>query len=116
MTIKKRRFSGDPLELLTALAFVLVVGLSLTAQSPAPGAPAPAPQAPAQPAPAQGGAGGGRGAQVDPTLPIPDFTKQPPVLPVRPEEEAKQFILQPGYRMELVLADPDIKDPTSINF
>ena len=38
----------------------------------------------------------------------PDFTKQPSVLAKTPEEQLKTFILQPGYRLELVLADPII--------
>lgn len=46
----------------------------------------------------------------------PDFTKQPPVLAKTPAEELKTFILPPGYRMELVLADPVIQDPTAIAF
>jgi len=45
-----------------------------------------------------------------------DFTKQPPVLAKTPDEELKQFILQPGYRLELVLADPIIQEPTAIAF
>ena len=45
-----------------------------------------------------------------------DFTKQPPVLAKTPEEELKTFILQPGYRLELVLADPIIQEPTAIAF
>ena len=30
--------------------------------------------------------------------------------------QLKQFILQPGYRLELVLADPIIQEPTAIAF
>ncbi len=33
-----------------------------------------------------------------------------------PEEELKTFILQPGYRLELVLSDPVIQEPTAIAF
>ena len=33
-----------------------------------------------------------------------------------PEEELETFILQPGYRLELVLADPIIQEPTAIAF
>ena len=36
----------------------------------------------------------------------PDFSPKPPVLPLRPEEEVKRFWLPPGFKMELVLADP----------
>src|SRR4029434_3738984 len=45
-----------------------------------------------------------------------DFTKQPPVLAKTPEEQLKQFILPPGYRLELVLSDPIIQEPTAIAF
>ena len=88
----------------------MVAGMSLVAQTPAPG-PAPA-AAPAARSPGWGP----RGLSAQTPAVTPDFTKQPSVVPKRPEEELKQFILQPGYRMELVLADPDIKDPTSIQF
>jgi mono/diheme cytochrome c family protein/glucose/arabinose dehydrogenase len=89
--------------------------LSLVAQN----APQPAPaagQAPggaAQPADAAGRgrlAGPGRGTAE------PDFTKKPPVLPLRPEEQAKKFWLPPGFKMELVLSDPDIQEPAQIAF
>ena len=33
-----------------------------------------------------------------------------------PEEERARLILQPGYRLELVLSDPDIQEPTAIAF
>jgi glucose/arabinose dehydrogenase/mono/diheme cytochrome c family protein len=45
-----------------------------------------------------------------------DFTKKPPIKPLSPEEEAKTFILPPGYHMELVLADPDISEPAALAF
>jgi hypothetical protein len=37
-----------------------------------------------------------------------DDGPKPPVVALSPEEEAKRFILPPGYRLELVLADPDM--------
>ena len=43
----------------------------------------------------------------------PDFSKKPPVLPLTPAEEAKKFLLPPGFKMELVLSDPDIEEPIS---
>jgi len=58
---------------------------------------------------------GGRGGAPQDLSGI-DFTKQPPVLAKTPEEQLKQFILQPGYRLELVLADPIIQEPTAIAF
>ena len=45
-----------------------------------------------------------------------DFSKKAPVPPLPPAEELKKFILQPGYRLELVLSDPDIQEPTAIAF
>src|SRR4051794_8397434 len=106
MTRRLREFSRNPFELLAAAALlVMVVGLARVAQTP----PAP----PARP-PAGQGAGRGAGAEPDPTLPVPDFTKQPPVLPRTPAEELKRIILQPGYHLELVLSEPQITDPTSI--
>src|SRR6185312_3361107 len=86
-------------------------GLSLVAQSPE-----SKPQAPGGDAQRGTGALGGaagRGAQ---TMADIDWTKQPPVLPKTPAEQLKTFILQPGYRLELVLSDPHIKDPTAIMF
>src|SRR5690348_1247442 len=72
------------------------------------------------PAPAGGGAGagaaagrGGRG-QVD--APGSDFLKRPPVVRLPPEEEQKMFLLQPGYKIDLVLSDPDIEDPVGVAF
>jgi mono/diheme cytochrome c family protein len=116
MTRKIRRLTSDPLEILAGLALIVILAsLSLTAQSPGAQAPPPAAGGGAAPG-AQGGGAGRAGQAVDPTLPTPDFTKQPSVQAKRPDEELKRMILQPGYRLELVLSDPDIKDPTSIMF
>ena len=60
------------------------------------------------------GLGGGR--KDDPINADVDWTKQPPLLAKTPEEQLKTFILQPGYRLELVLADPIIQEPTAIAF
>ena len=40
-----------------------------------------------------------------------DFPKQPDVPPLSPEEQLKKFQLPPGYKLELVLAEPHIKEP-----
>ncbi len=40
-----------------------------------------------------------------------DFPKQPDVPALSPTEQLKKFQLPPGYRLELVLAEPDIKEP-----
>jgi mono/diheme cytochrome c family protein/glucose/arabinose dehydrogenase len=47
---------------------------------------------------------------------VPDFSPRPPIQAKTPEEQLAQFILQPGYRLELVLADPVIQEPTAIAF
>jgi mono/diheme cytochrome c family protein len=45
-----------------------------------------------------------------------DFSPKPPITAQTPEQEAKSFVLPPGYRMELVLADPDVDTPAVIEF
>ena len=71
------------------------------------GASSPAGQA----APPASGPGGFRM-----TNELTDFTPKPPYTARTPEEEAKGFILPTGYRMELVAADPDVINPTIIEF
>ena len=70
-------------------------------------------QAPGAPLPAGLGTGGGRGAQTNENT---DFTAKAPYKPRTPAEEAAGFIMPAGYRMELVVADPDIISPTNIEF
>jgi hypothetical protein len=104
-------------------AAVFVVGLTLVAQTPPAGqAPAPAPGAPATP-PAGGPAGRGappvrRGlAGAMPTNPNDvEFSPKPAITAKSPAEEQKSFLLPPGYRMELVLAEPDVINPSVIEF
>jgi mono/diheme cytochrome c family protein len=57
--------------------------------------------------------GGGRGAATNETT---DFTPKPPYKPRTPAEEAAGFMLPTGYRFELVLAEPDVVNPTLIEF
>lgn len=45
-----------------------------------------------------------------------DFEKKEPILAKTAEEQAKTFVLPPGYRMELVLSDPDINTPAVVEF
>lgn len=45
-----------------------------------------------------------------------DLAPHPPVLPLSPAEEAKKFVLQPGYKMTPVLTDPQIEQPGEIAF
>jgi glucose/arabinose dehydrogenase/cytochrome c5 len=79
----------------------------------------------AQPVAQSGGAiqtpTGGRGPGAapdakDPANATADLSPKPPVVPLRPEEQAKQFWLPPGFRIEPVLADPVIDSPGSITF
>ena len=115
------RFVARTLIVSTGLAAAAV---SLLAQAPA-GTPAPGPAPAAQAGGARQGAPGGqpgdpaagrgriggRGAANE-----PDFSPKPPVLPLRPEEQAKKFWLPPGFKMEVVLADPDIQESAQIAF
>ena len=45
-----------------------------------------------------------------------DFAPKPPITAKTAEEQAKTFVLPPGYRMELVLADPEIDTPAVVEF
>ena len=40
-----------------------------------------------------------------------EFPPQPPVPALSPAEQLKKFQLPPGYKLELVLSEPDIKEP-----
>jgi len=67
-------------------------------------------------APPAGARGAGGAGVTDPANALADFTPKPAVVPLTPAEQAKRFILPPGYRLELVLADPDIISPAAIAF
>ncbi|MEO8521715.1 MAG: HEAT repeat domain-containing protein [Acidobacteriota bacterium] len=99
---------------LLLLAALAAASLSLVAQSTPPAAPSGGAAAP--PALPQGGPGAAPGGGRGPSMMEPDFSKKPPVLPLTPAEEAKKFLLPPGFRMELVLADPDIQESAQIAF
>src|SRR4030095_11238265 len=45
-----------------------------------------------------------------------DFSPKPPYLARTPAEQAKGFMLPPGYRLELIAADPDVISPAVIEF
>ena len=51
-----------------------------------------------------------------PPTPTPTSRRRAPVLPLTPDEQAKHFILPPAIELELVLADPEIEEPTAIAF
>ena len=82
---------------------------------PLPATSSAAPRSAAPRSAAQIPAGRGRPGTPDPDAGA-DFSPKPPVKPLTPEEQAARFILPPGYRLELVLADPEIVNPTAIAF
>ena len=47
---------------------------------------------------------------------VEDYAPQPPIRPLSPSEQRKRFVLQPGYAMEPVLAEPAIREPMQIAF
>jgi len=64
---------------------------------------------------------GGRGPGAAPEANNPananaDLSPKPPVRALTPAEEAAQFWLPPGYRLEPVLAEPIVEDPAQIAF
>src|SRR5262245_2767039 len=74
-------------------------------------------QPPAQTPPAAGaqqGPGGfpGRGAPMWEA----DFSKKGTVPVLSPTDEAKKIWMQPGFKLEPVLSDPDIQEPAQIAF
>jgi mono/diheme cytochrome c family protein/glucose/arabinose dehydrogenase len=110
---------------IAAAVMMFGAGLGPIAQAPQGGGPpqaAPPPQGAPDAPPGRGGRRGGPdilpgGPQLnDPAYAAVDFSKKAPVPALPPAEELKRFILQPGYRLELVLADPDIQEPTAIAF
>jgi len=45
-----------------------------------------------------------------------DLLPKPPVLPLPVNEQKKKFLLQPGYQIEAVLAEPQVQQPAAITF
>ena len=95
-----------------AVAALCAIGLWSAARTPH-----------AQGAPASSQAAGARGrgaapapAADDPANALADLSPKPPVVALSPQEGAKRFWLQPGYRIESVLADPLIQDPGQVAF
>ena len=60
--------------------------------------------------------GGNAWAQGPAVKEEPPLPPQQPVQPLSAAEEAKTFHLPPGYRMELVLSEPEIKEPVMASF
>ena len=66
---------------------------------------------------AGGGAGPGAAPDAkDPANANADLSPKPPVKPLTPEEQARQFWLPAGYRLEPVLSEPVIESPGYITF
>jgi mono/diheme cytochrome c family protein/glucose/arabinose dehydrogenase len=103
---------------LARLAVVIapMCGVLLLAQAPAPQAPAAQPAAQPAAPPAQQPPQGRGGTLSSTSQAGADFTPKPPVKALTPEEQAKTFTLPPGYRMELVVAEPQVISPAVIRF
>ena len=97
-----------------SVAIVPMFGILVLAQTPAPPQGAPAPAAAGQTPPGQ--AGRGAGTLSSTSQAGADFSPKPPVKAGTPEEEAKSFILPPGYRMELVVSEPQVISPAVVRF
>ena len=117
---RRRRILNTSVAAVAALALALVSASLVGAQDVAPaegqggrGGGAPARGVIAPPAGARGG--GGANA-TDPANAAGDFTPKPPVPPLSPADELAHLILPPGFKLELVLAEPDIISPAAIAF
>lgn len=45
-----------------------------------------------------------------------DLSPKPPVVPVSANEQKKSFVLKPGFYMEPILSEPQIREPAAIRF
>lgn len=45
-----------------------------------------------------------------------DLSPKPPVVPLSANEEMKTFVLKPGYKIEPILSEPQIREPAAIQF
>src|SRR5262245_32760412 len=100
-----------------AAGIPLIVGAIAIAQTPVPqtGSAPPAQPGQAQPQ-GRGGEGRGGGTLSSTSNEGADFSPKAPIKARMPEEEAKSFVLPPGYRMELVVAEPQVISPAVIEF
>jgi hypothetical protein len=113
--------------ILAAAAVVIATGFALLGQAPA--------QQQAQATGATGragrgggragGASGGRGVLAGPGRgtgdvvadnPGADWSPKDPIKPLSGEEEARHFILPAGFHMELVMSEPTVINPTTIEW
>ena len=100
-----KRFQVVPGVALLATIAIAFSAAPIALQNP----PAAAPPTPQAPAPTGGTLSSTSNAGAD-------FSPKPPVKARTPKEQAESFLLPPGYRMELVLAEPDIISPAVIRF
>ncbi len=110
----------------TGAGAVLAGVLLAAAPGPQQAGPALARQSPPASPPRSGilvapGGPEGRGvfeapAADDPANADADLSPKPPVLPLSPADEAKQFWLPPGYHLQPVLSDPAIQEPAQLAF
>jgi mono/diheme cytochrome c family protein len=97
------------------LGLVAMIGVVTLAQAPPPQQPPAAGQTPAAGAPPPNPQAG-RGTLSSTTNAGADFSPKAPIVAKTPEEQAKTFVLPPGYRMELVVAEPAVINPAVIRF
>ena len=100
------------LTFVTAIVLTSLTGTQGGGQAPAPGGQGQGGRG----APAAGGGRAGGPGLADPINAGGDYTPKPAITAKTPEEQAKHFILPPGYRLELVLSDPDIVSPAAMAF
>ena len=107
------RITGVAATLIGAVGIALPSALRATAGRQTPPQNPPAQTSPASP----GQPPAGRGGTLSSTSQAgADFSPKPPVKAKTPQEQAQTFILPPGYRLELVLAEPDVINPAVIKF
>jgi mono/diheme cytochrome c family protein/glucose/arabinose dehydrogenase len=107
----------------TAVGCALVAYLGVISGVAQTGAPAQQPMAqggidPSAPQDGRGRGGRGLGGPNvnDAANAEADFSPRPPVVPLSPADQAKHFVLPPGYTITPVLTDPDIEEPGAIAF
>lgn len=100
----------------TYIACLVAVAQTPTPATPAAGAPVATPQVPGGPGAAAVPGGRGSGGRGTDPFEDADLTSKHPIVAASPEEQQKRFVLQPGYKIEPVLTEPDIQEPTQIAF
>ena len=109
------RITGVLASMIGVVAIVPTFALRATVGEQTP-PPAAAPQTPAGGAAPQAPPQGRGGTLSSTSQAGADFSPKPAVKAKTPQEQAQTFILPPGYRMELVVAEPDVISPAVIEF